>query len=109
MDFLDLPFDILAFHSDFSDVPIDVLAFPVGVIDFLRSITRVVTSHNRNKLREFCVVHGSQGKCAAPFYFTPDRSRHAVALTTYSYDRLVYPKSNVEAGVYFTRDRSRVK
>ena len=49
MDFLDLPIDFLAFHSDFSDVPFDVLAFPVDVIDFLRSITRVVTSHNRKQ------------------------------------------------------------
>ena len=40
-------------------------------------VLAVPAGGQKTKTREFCVVHGSQGKRGAPCYFTPDRSQHA--------------------------------
>ena len=99
LDFLDLPTDFLAFHNDFFDVPIDVLAFLVDVIDFRRSITRVVRSHNRNKFaRVLCC------SSIADYIF----GHHTI---TPVIDHTCFwcgPKSNVEREAPRTCDRSRV-
>ena len=43
-------------------------------------VLAVPAGGQKTKTREFCAVHGSQGKRGAPCYFTPDRSQHAACI-----------------------------